>query len=281
MTTTKSKPAGEPTAHLAAAEAFANSALGPEWLRTLRRNGVTHFTELGFPTTKLEDWIYCNVAPVTKLAFKPAASADTSVTAQQLAPFAFPGWTGSRLVFVNGHFAPALSTLPAPQKGVTITNLAAAIGSGDKLVQAHLAHHASVDGSGFSALNTAFIVDGAFIALAPNAVAAAPVHLLFVSTPGDAANTTQPRNLIVAGANSSAKSSSTTSASAARRTSPMPSRRFPLARVRTLSMRSFRRRTWRRFTSPPCRPRSRATAGSFRTASAPARAWRGTTSTSS
>ncbi|NDD37249.1 MAG: Fe-S cluster assembly protein SufD, partial [Verrucomicrobia bacterium] len=40
---------------------------------------------------------------------------------------------------------------------------------------------------------------------APNAVAAEPIHLLFVSVPGDAANTAQPRNLIVAGTNSSAK----------------------------------------------------------------------------
>jgi len=205
MTTTKSKLAEESATHLAACEAFAASTAGPEWLRTLRRNGVTHFTELGFPTTKFEDWIYCNVAPLTKLAFKPAASADAGVTAEQLAPFAFPGWTGSRLVFVNGHFAPALSTLPAPQQGVTITNLAAALASCDKLVEQHIAHHASVDGSGFSALNTAFIADGAFIALAPNAVAAEPVHLLFISAPGDTANTAQPRNLIVAGANSSAK----------------------------------------------------------------------------
>lgn len=205
MTTTKSKPAADLGTHLAACESFAASAAGPEWLRTLRRNGVTHFRELGFPTTKFEDWIYCNVAPLTKLAFKPATSADAGVTAEQLAPFAFPGWTGSRLVFVNGHFAPALSTLPAPQKGVTITNLAAALASCDKLVEAHLAHHASVDGSGFSALNTAFIADGAFIALASNAVATESVHLLFLSVPGDAANTAQPRNLIVAGANSSAK----------------------------------------------------------------------------
>ncbi len=205
MTSTKTKPVSETAAHLASAEAFANGATGPEWLRTLRRNGVTHFTELGFPTTKLEDWIYCNVAPITKLAFKPAATADAAVTAAQLAPFTFPGWTGSRLVFVNGHFAPALSALPTLQKGVTITNLASALASGDALVQAHLAHHASVDGSGFSALNTAFIADGALIALAPNAVAAEPIHLLFVSVPSDAANTAQPRNLFVAGANSSAK----------------------------------------------------------------------------
>jgi Fe-S cluster assembly protein SufD len=206
MTTSKSKPASELAAHLAACESFAASATGPDWLRTLRRNGVTHFTELGFPTTKLEDWIYCNVAPITKFTFKAAVTAaGANVATDQLAPFAFSGWTGPRLVFVNGHFSPALSSLPAPQKGVTITNLAAAIASDGKLVETHLSRHARVDESGFSALNTAFIADGAFIALAPNAVAAEPIHLLFLAAPGDTANTAQPRNLIVAGANSSAK----------------------------------------------------------------------------
>jgi Fe-S cluster assembly protein SufD len=203
MTATKTK--SDVSAHLAACESFAASAAGAEWLRTLRRNGVAHFTELGFPTTKIEDWIYTPVTGITKLAFKPATRADAAVTAEQLAPFAFPGWTGPRLVFVNGHFSPALSSLPTAQPGVTLTNLAAALASGEKPAEAHLGHHASVDSSGFSALNTAFIADGAFMALAPNAVAAEPVHLLFVSTRGGASNTAQPRNLIVAGANSSAK----------------------------------------------------------------------------
>ncbi len=202
---TATKPKSELSTHLAACESFASSAGGPEWLRTLRRNGVTHFTELGFPTTKLEEWIYTPVTGITKLAFKPAPTADAAVTAERIAPFAFPGWTGSRLVFVNGHYSPALSSLPAPQPGVTVTNLAAALASGDKLVETHLAHHAGVDASGFSALNTAFIADGAFIALAPNAVAAEPFHLLFISAPDSTANTAQPRNLIVAGANSAAK----------------------------------------------------------------------------
>jgi len=205
MTTAKSKTAGESASHLAAAEAFATTAPGPEWLRTLRRNGVTHFTELGLPTTKLEDWIYCNVAPIGKLVFKPARPASSAVTIEQLRPFAFPNWTGPRLVFVNGYFAPALSYLPAEQPGVRILNLGTAIHTATQAVQAQLAHHAGLDASGFSALNTAFIADGAFIALEPNAIAAEPIHLLFVSAPGDAVNTAQPRNLIVAGANSSAK----------------------------------------------------------------------------
>ncbi|MBI3877466.1 MAG: Fe-S cluster assembly protein SufD [Verrucomicrobia bacterium] len=205
MTATKTSSTTDLSAHLAACETFAASAAGPDWLKNIRRNGATHFTELGFPTIKLEDWIYTNVAPITKLAFKPATTAGANVTAEQLAPFRFPDWTGPRLVFVNGHFAPALSTLPAPKQGVTITNLAAAIASGDKLVEAHLSRHARVDESGFSALNTAFLADGAFIALAPNAVADEPVHLLFLAESSDAANTAQPRNLIVAGANSSAK----------------------------------------------------------------------------
>ena len=206
MIQTKTKAASDIGDHVTSAESFAAAAAGgPEWLRTLRRTGVSHFTELGFPTTKLEEWIYTPVTPVKKLAFKPATSAETTVTPTQLTPFVFPGWSGPRLVFVNGYFAAALSTFPKPQAGVTITNLASAIASGDKLVEQHLARHARVDESGFSALNTAFIADGAFISLAPNTVVADPIHLLFLSLPTATANTAQPRNLFIAGANSSAK----------------------------------------------------------------------------
>ena len=54
MTATKTK--SELSAHLAACESFAASAPGAEWLRTLRRNGVTHFTELGFPGFVAHPW---------------------------------------------------------------------------------------------------------------------------------------------------------------------------------------------------------------------------------
>jgi Fe-S cluster assembly protein SufD len=204
MTTTKTKSTTDSLApYLTAFESLRNR--GPDWLNAIRRAGMSHFTELGFPTTRHEDWIYTSIAPIAKLAFKPAL-APTSVApvAARLDTFTFAGLTGPRLVFVNGHFAPELSTVPTRDDGVRITNLAAAISSDAHLVESHLAHYARTDESGFSALNTAFFQDGAFIHVPAGKVVAEPVHLLFITAPGET-NTAHPRNLIVAGANAQLK----------------------------------------------------------------------------
>ena len=161
MTATKTK-SDSLAPYLTAFESLRNQ--GPDWLSAIRRAGISHFTELGFPTTRQEDWIYTNVAPIAKLAFKPAlAPASVAPVAAKLGNFTFAGLTGPRLVFVNGHFAPGLSTIPTRDDGVRITNLATAIASDSKRVENHLAHYARTDESGFSALNTAFFQDGAFI----------------------------------------------------------------------------------------------------------------------
>src|SRR3989475_13246732 len=57
----------------------------PSWLFPLRKAGIARFAELGFPTTRHEDWRFPNVAPIARLPFKPAfdSSAD-GVTAESL-----------------------------------------------------------------------------------------------------------------------------------------------------------------------------------------------------
>src|SRR5437868_595480 len=82
---------------------------GLMWIDRLRKNAIERFLDSGFPTTKLENWKYTNVAPIRRLTFSPsrrlpAASIPHSLRAQiELFP-------SPRLVFVNGMFNPDLST---------------------------------------------------------------------------------------------------------------------------------------------------------------------------
>jgi len=195
MTAIDQKNAGELGAYLAAFEDFSARDQAPAWLADLRRSGITHFTELGFPTLKQEEWIFTNVKPIQELSFIPALS--PSEASIDLGRFQFKGLTGPRLVFVDGHLSHALSEIPELPEGVTVTNLASALETHGELLEAHLGRCARTDESGFSALNTAFIQDGAFIHLPQGAALEEPVHLLFISTDGDA-NTANLRNLIVA-----------------------------------------------------------------------------------
>jgi Fe-S cluster assembly protein SufD len=175
----------------------------PSWLFPIRKAAMSRFADLGFPTTQQEDWRFTNVAPIARLPFKPVlALSRDGLDAAALDKFPFANCSGSRLVFVNGHFAPELSAIRPQKNGVRITSLAAALISDSALVEKHLARQSQGGDNAFTALNTAFFRDGAFIYVPAGQTVAEPVHFLFVSTAKETGATAHPRNLIIAEAGS-------------------------------------------------------------------------------
>ncbi len=173
----------------------------PSWLFPIRKAGMARFAEVGFPTTRQEDWRFTNVSPIRELPFKPFfASGRQSIPKDVLARFPFAGLDAIRLVFVNGRFVEELSA-PA-LGGAVITNLGAALAQDAPLLQKHLGQHALSESNPFAALNTAFFHDGGCLFVPPDIVLDKPVHLLFVSTAKEPGVTTHPRNLIIVGARS-------------------------------------------------------------------------------
>ena len=171
----------------------------------IRRGAIDAFARLGFPTSRNEAWRHTNLAPVTREAFGPAAAPDGGQLARtDLDPFTISGLAGSRLVFLNGFYAPELSDPITDTDGAVVGNLAAALRDIPDLVEPHLGGRAAGDEGGFAALNTAFIQDGAFVYLPDGTDLADPIHLLFLAVPGSDATVSYPRNLIVAGAGSRA-----------------------------------------------------------------------------
>src|SRR5262245_8987418 len=171
----------------------------PSWLYPLRKAGLARFAELGFPTLQHEDWRFTNVAPITKLPFKPVVEDRVDgVTTNSLKKFAFADLAGSRLVFVNGHFSKELSTLHPLPDGVQVGSLASALASEAPLLEKHLGGYAQADTNAFAALNTAFFSDGAFIFVSAGKSVAEPIQIVFVSTGRDAGMALHPRNLIIA-----------------------------------------------------------------------------------
>ncbi len=209
LATTQSKPAqtGEPLAPVAAFDAFEKDGARrfPAWVGELRRAGISRFATLGFPTPRMEDWKYTNITPIAQLPFKPAVNpSPAALAAVDAARFAFAGLGGSRLVFVNGHFAPQLSVI-TKLPGVKLGSLAATIGSDADLVKQHLGRYASATDHAFRALNAAFFADGAFIFVPKDVTVEEPVHLLFIGGVGEDGAAAHPRNLIVAEAGSRLK----------------------------------------------------------------------------
>src|SRR5258707_6777543 len=95
-------------------ERFENQTNQPAWLFPLRKAGIASFAEQGFPTLKDEDWRFTNVAPIANLPFKPMLDGPRDKAAAEMLPGAgFARLAGSRLGFVNGHFAAELSAIGA------------------------------------------------------------------------------------------------------------------------------------------------------------------------
>jgi len=182
-------------------EAFEKAAAAgaPSWLRSLRQEGIARFGELGFPSTKLEDWKYTNVAPLAKIAFRPVWAYHTNgLRTEMIERSTLSTGPGPRLVIVDGHYVPELSALQPLPPGVEVGGLAAAIASHPAIVEAHLGRCARRDENGFVALNTAFVTDGAFVRIPPGTVLCEPIHLIFVSSARREPTVTYPRSLIVA-----------------------------------------------------------------------------------
>jgi Fe-S cluster assembly protein SufD len=179
-------------------------AAGPAWLAEIRRAAIHRFAELGFPTTKNEDWKYTNVATIAQTAFQPVAGASGETTAEALAWSCFFELDCPRLVFVNGHYNPGVSFLAGLPKGVTAKRLSKALASGNSLLEQHLARYADTRNSAFMALNTALMQDGGFIEIPKGAVVEKPIYVLYVSTTDGRPTISSPRTLILAGQESQA-----------------------------------------------------------------------------
>jgi Fe-S cluster assembly protein SufD len=177
----------------------------PAWLLPLRKAGMARFAELGFPTVHDEDWRFTNVAPLAKLPFKPVLeSADVAAAKATLDKYVFANLSGSRLVFVNGHFHAALSAVGKLPDGVKVASLAAALKTDSALIEKQLGRSALTNDNSFAALNQAFFLDGGFVHVPANQTVEEPIQLIFISTAKNNGDTIQPRNLIIAGAGSKA-----------------------------------------------------------------------------
>jgi Fe-S cluster assembly protein SufD len=171
-------------------------AAAPQWLARLRRNGLERFEKAGFPTTKEEAWRFTNVAPIARTAFRPGRPVD--LKPDDIAPYTFRDEAACELVFVNGHFAPNLSSTRALPRGVTVGSLSSQLEEHGELIERHLGKYADITKNPFVALSAGFAGEGGFVHVPRGAGSTRPIHLLFVSTAAPAEpSVSHPRVLVV------------------------------------------------------------------------------------
>jgi Fe-S cluster assembly protein SufD len=172
----------------------------PAALSELRRGAIARFAELGFPSTRDEEWRNTNVGPLARASFGLADS-HNSVSSEEAGEFVYEGC--DHLVFVNGRYSSELSSVGELPAGVVVGSLRELRSNGVNL-EHHLAKYASFSEHAFVALNTALHEDGAVVLLPRGVVLERPIQWVFLSSGDVAQKAAFPRNLIVAGENSQA-----------------------------------------------------------------------------
>lgn len=199
MTTVMDQAIGEQPARYIADFVWAEPELarsGSARLETVRRTAIERFTELGFPTSRNEDWKFTSLSRLSSIAFERAAREADFAAAEKLVS-GLP-CSENRLVFVNGFYAASLSTRAA---GATVGNLR---DSDASEIDEHLARYADYGSHAFIALNTAFLEDGAFVMVPAGTVVETPIHVVHVSTGEKHPQIAHARNLVVIQAGSQA-----------------------------------------------------------------------------
>lgn len=178
----------------------------PQWLRDLQRRGLDRFRELGFPTTKLEDWRFTNVKSLTQQNFiTPLARRVPGQLrdAGDLAAQALLDDNFHRLVFINGQYAAEFSRVGELPAGIQLTHLGGLLQSQPQTLGDQLGRQASFEDAALTALNTALFQDGVVINVADGVQMETPIHLVFITDRDEQAVASFPRNLIKLGKGSS------------------------------------------------------------------------------
>ena len=177
----------------------------PEWVADLRREAISGFGKLGFPTLSDEEWRFTNLEALRRGSFSIAKNGISNVSKKTVDSYGFPGLDCLRLVFVNGRFASSLSDGGDVGEGIVVKSLSGAIREHGDLVREYFAKYADYEKDAFISLNTSYFEDGVFVYVPDRTVFEKPVHVLHLSTDEGRPLFINPRNLIIVGQSSEAK----------------------------------------------------------------------------
>ncbi len=169
---------------------------GSDRLGQLRRQAIDRFAELGFPTIKMEDWRFTNVAPIARTEFDLRPERG-GIVLGDLAPYRYAD--SLQLTVVNGHLVPEFSDLRSLPEGVMVCSLGECLKEHPEKIDEYLGRYAGFDNHAFVALNTALFRDGVFVYVPKGVVVERPINLVNIARPtGDRPIAMFPRNLFVA-----------------------------------------------------------------------------------
>jgi Fe-S cluster assembly protein SufD len=162
-------------------------------LQTIREEAAERFHDLGYPTTRQEEWKYTNVAPIARVQWSAARPGAASAAGSAAAPLdtseTLAGKAVAELIFLNGRIVQRSESHVAGLRVVPISE------ASEAELEEYYGRLADWQRNPFVALNIATSEDGALVVV--DAPVEGFVHLLFIGE-GDEV-WSHPHNVIVAG----------------------------------------------------------------------------------
>jgi Fe-S cluster assembly protein SufD len=157
-------------------------------IHQMRESALNTLNSLELPNTHQEEWRFTNLAPMKAIAFQPALPRTSR-------PPGLMDDVSSRIVVINGRFTRELSNLPKDVEAGSLKE--------HKGFEHYFGKLTPYDSDLFTAWNTAFFEDVAFIRVPDGSIQKEPMHLIFSNT-GEADTASFPRALVILGKQSQA-----------------------------------------------------------------------------
>ncbi|TVQ76469.1 MAG: Fe-S cluster assembly protein SufD [Flavobacteriales bacterium] len=165
-----------------------------------RRKAIDVFEEKGFPTVKNEEWKYTNLKPIFNKDYNVFLSSEESLEFRDVRRFFLSESDTYKIVFINGFFASWLSS--TTHQNYDVCTFSAALERHRDIIDKY-AGSIGRNEDNFTALNTSFAREGAFIHVPDGRAVEKPIEIIFLTTNNENNTFSQPRNLVVVGRNAS------------------------------------------------------------------------------
>ena len=181
--------------------AFENSVDVDHPVHDIRSEAIKTFEEKGFPHKKQEAWKYTSLKSLEKIDFSIFPKEENAPEYRDVKKYFLHEMDTYKIVFIDGIYSSYLSE--TTHDGVDVCLLSAALTKPmyKPVIDVYFNSIASKDDS-LTSLNTAFSREGAYIYIPKNKAPIKPIEILHFATGNEAALMLQPRNLIIAEANS-------------------------------------------------------------------------------
>lgn len=162
------------------------TGLGPSDHAEARARHFRHFAEHGVPTRRDEEFRYLDLSPLEEVAWEIGLGANLERADLEALPLM--GIDAVRLVFVNGQFAPDLSSADVLEDGFFVDTLEASLDAAtpgrERLgeIATYRGKLGTTNDERFVHLNGAFLTEGAHVHVPRGLAAPRTVHVVFLTT---------------------------------------------------------------------------------------------------